>query len=98
MKSFSNSSIASKRAAAMAASFWRKVPLSETVATARRMGRGVRARSAAAADVEEDGLVLALQADVEAVDDAAVLGLLALALGDEGLATLLPLHQAEARV
>src|SRR5436305_2261964 len=35
-KSFSNSSIASKRAAAIASSFWRSVPLSETVATARR--------------------------------------------------------------
>src|SRR4029079_2129384 len=36
-KSFSNSSIASNRAAAIASSFCRSVPLSDTVATARRM-------------------------------------------------------------
>src|SRR5439155_3653526 len=39
MKSLSNSSIASNRAAAAASSFWRKVPLSETVAIDLRMSR-----------------------------------------------------------
>jgi hypothetical protein len=38
-KSFSNSSMPSKRAAAIASSFSRKVPLIETVATQRRMAQ-----------------------------------------------------------
>src|SRR6516162_6664961 len=55
---------------------------------------GVGTRS----DVEEDGLALALQADVEAVDRAALAAFGVLALADERLAAALPLDEVDHRV
>src|SRR5438270_9446580 len=49
-------------------------------------------------DVEEDRLVVALQADVEAVDGGAGGAAPIEPLGNEGLAALLPLDQVEHRV